>query len=64
MLTIKDAARLYSQSERTIRRRISEGALPAYRIGPTAIRVRREDVEALARPIPTVSSMGRDLHAG
>ncbi len=52
-LTLKEAAEWYGVCERTLRRRIAEGRLPAYRVGPRAIRVRRADVEALARPIPT-----------
>lgn len=51
-LSLKDAAARFGVSERTIRRRISEGCLPAYRVGPRSIRVRATDVEALARPIP------------
>jgi excisionase family DNA binding protein len=51
-LTLK-AADFYGVSERTLRRRVSEGLLPAYRVGPRSIRVSAEDVAALARPIPT-----------
>lgn len=50
-LTLKEAAAWYGISERTLRRRIAEGRLPAYRIGPRTIRVTAQDVEALARPI-------------
>lgn len=39
-------------SERTVHRRIAEGALPAYRVGPRHIRIRREDVDALFVRIP------------
>lgn len=52
-LTLREAADWYGVSERTLRRRISEGRLPAVRLGPRSIRVRAEDVEALAVPIPT-----------
>ena len=52
-LTLAEAAEMYGVSERTLRRRISEGRLPAYRIGPRAIRVSVADVENLARRIPT-----------
>lgn len=52
-LSLKEAAEWYGVSERTLRRRIAEGRLPAYRLGPRTIRVRAEDVEALAKPIPT-----------
>lgn len=52
-LTLKQAAEWYGVSERTLRRRISEGRLKAYRVGPRSIRVSVADVEALAQPIPT-----------
>ncbi len=52
-LPLKEGAEVTGTSVRTLRRRIAEGELPAYRIGPRAIRVRLEDVEALARRIPT-----------
>ncbi|MBA2414660.1 MAG: helix-turn-helix domain-containing protein, partial [Geodermatophilaceae bacterium] len=43
----------YGVSERTLRRRIAEGRLPAYRVGPRSIRVSAEDVAALAKRIPS-----------
>jgi excisionase family DNA binding protein len=52
---LNEAAEWYGVSERTLRRRISEGLLPAVRVGPRSIRVRAEDVEALAVPIPTAA---------
>jgi len=54
-LTLKEAAEWYGVSERTLRRYISDGTLPADRVGPRAIRVKAADVEALASPIPTGS---------
>lgn len=58
-LSLKEAAARYGVSERTIRRRIAEGQLPAYRVGPRTIRVRTADVEALAKPIPTAGQASR-----
>lgn len=52
-LKLREAAEWYGVSERTLRRRIAEGRLPAYRVGPRSIRVAAEDVEALATRIPT-----------
>lgn len=52
-LTLKAAAAWYGVSERTLRRRIAEGRLPAYRVGPRSIRVSPEDVAALAKRIPS-----------
>jgi len=41
--SIADMATLSDQSVYTIRRRIAAGEIPAYRVGPRAIRIRRED---------------------
>lgn len=49
-ITLQHAARLYRVSERTIRRRIADGSLRAYRVG-RLIRVSADDVGALAEPI-------------
>lgn len=57
-LTLKEAADWYGVSERTLRRRISEGKLRAYRVGPRSIRVTADDVAALAQPIPTAHLAG------
>ena len=54
-MTLKQAGQVYSVSDRTLRRRIADGTLPAVRVGPRSIRVAAEDVEALASPIPTGS---------
>lgn len=53
LLTVAAAGDHIGVSTKTLRRRIAEGELPAYRIGPRAIRVRLEDVEAMCRRIPT-----------
>lgn len=52
-LTLKQAAEWYGVSERTLRRRIAEGSLRAYRVGPRSIRVSVEDLNELARRIPS-----------
>lgn len=36
----------------TIRRRIADGQLPAYRVGPKLLKVDLDDVEALVRRVP------------
>lgn len=59
-LTLKQAAEWYGVSERTLRRRISEGRLRAYRVGPRSIRVSVEDLDELARRIPTAESWLRE----
>ena len=45
------AAEYLGVSVITLRRRIAEGRLPAYRLGPRAIRVRIADLDALMQPI-------------
>ena len=55
-LSLEEAARITDQSVKTIRRRVSDGTLPAYRFGPRNIRIKVEDLEAAARRIPTVGT--------
>ena len=55
-LTLAEAARLTRQSVKTIRRRVSDGTLPAYRLGPRSIRVRLDELEAAARRIPAAGN--------
>jgi excisionase family DNA binding protein len=50
-ITIADAAKEFGVCERTVRRRIADGTLPAYRVGPRAIRIDVDDLGALLRPI-------------
>ena len=52
-LTIEQAAELMSMSCITIRRHIGAGTIPAYRCGRRLIRIRREDLEAAMKRIPT-----------
>ena len=52
-LTIEAAAGSIGVHPRTLRRRIAEGQLRAYRVGPRAIRVKAADLDAMLRPIPT-----------
>ncbi len=48
-------AGMTGQSVRTMRRRITEGSLPAYRFGSRRIRVTLDGLQALGRRIRTVS---------
>ena len=52
-LAPKQAAELVGVHPLTIRRAIASGDLPAERLGPRLIRVKRADVLALLRRIPT-----------
>ena len=55
-ITLAEAADRLSVNPRTIRRRIADGTLTGYRVGPTLIRVSADQVEALLRPIPNAGS--------
>lgn len=50
---LAEAADHADVSIRTLRRRIADGSLPAYRVGPRLIKVELADVDKLARRIPT-----------
>ena len=52
-LTLAEAADLMSVSVKTLRRRIADGTIPAYRCGKKLIRLRIEDIERLMRDIPS-----------
>jgi excisionase family DNA binding protein len=52
-LCLAEAADLHGVSQRTIRRWIAEGRITGYRVGPRVIRVSADELEQLARPIPT-----------
>jgi excisionase family DNA binding protein len=49
--SIQRAADFLGVTDRTIRRRIADGTLKAYRVGPRLIRVDRESLLALAKPM-------------
>lgn len=55
--SVGDTARYYQVSEKTIRRWIAYGRLPAYKVG-RQIRIRVEDAEQIARRIPSASIGG------
>jgi len=56
LVKLTAAADRYDISPRTIRRHIAQGRIRGYRLGDRLIRVSLEDVEALARPIPTADA--------
>ena len=56
MLTLPEAADFAGCHPRTLRRRIADGLLPAYRLaGSRMLRVRESDLETLFTRIPTAS---------
>ena len=50
-MSVTEAAERLEVSRDTIRRRISDGTIPAYRIAGQAIRLRRAELDALVRLI-------------
>jgi len=54
-LSIQQAAAHLGVAPKTVRRWISQGIIPAERVGPRLIRIRQADVEAVGRRIPAAS---------
>ncbi len=52
-LSLEEATEIMSLSTRTIRRRISDGSIPAYQCGRRPIRIRLDQLEAALRRIPS-----------
>ena len=50
LLTTAEAAKLLKVSPVTISRWLKQGRLPAYRLGPRAVRIRRTDLDSLLSP--------------
>ncbi|MFH5822269.1 excisionase family DNA-binding protein [Georgenia sp. AZ-5] len=50
-MSLKEAAYLRGVSERTIRRMIAAGKLPAERLGARMIRIRTADLDRIGHPI-------------
>ena len=57
LITIAEAAALIRVHPRTIRRRIAEGSLTAYRVGPHLIRLDAGELDAMLRPIPAAGAV-------
>ncbi len=51
-LTLAQAAEILGVCTRTIRRRISAGDLPAYKIGRKTIRIKIADLDRISQRIP------------
>jgi excisionase family DNA binding protein len=52
-VSLEEAAEMMSLSTRTIRRRISDGTIPAYHCGRSSIRLRLDELESALRRIPS-----------
>ena len=53
LLSLQDAADRAGVNPKTIRRRIADGSLKGYRMGPRLIRVDLNELDALLQPIPS-----------
>jgi excisionase family DNA binding protein len=51
LLTIRETAELLRVSEITVSRWVKQGRLPAMRVGPRAVRIRRHDIERVLEPV-------------
>ena len=52
-LSVRDAAEFHNVSEKTIRRWIPQGILPAERVGPKLIRIDQTEMHLLSKPVAT-----------
>ena len=59
LVRVQEACALLSVNEKTLRLMISRGTLPAVRLGPKTTRFRREDIDGLTNPPPTLFSEAR-----
>lgn len=50
-ITVAEAANTLGVSVKTVRRRIADGSLPATRLGPRMLRIRRCDLAAMFEPV-------------
>ena len=56
--SLEDAAAHIHVSPKTVRRMIAAGTVTGYRFGPRMLRVDLNELDALARPIPTAAVGG------
>lgn len=55
LVRISEATKRFPISKNTIRRRINDGTLTAYRFGPRIIAVDLNEIEAMFKPVVTVN---------
>lgn len=51
-LSLEQAADVMAMSVKTVRRRIADGTIPAYRCGRGTIRIRLDELECALRRVP------------
>ncbi len=57
LLTIPEAAEMLRVSAVTVSRWLKQGRLPAYRVGPRAVRIRRMDIDQVLAPTMTMEGV-------
>ena len=62
--TVEFAADYLHLNQRTIRRYITSGRLPAHRVGGTLIRIDQADLDRLIRPLPAAGAGSGRRHRG
>ena len=55
-LSVPDVAKALGLSTKTVRRYIAAGLLTAYRVGPKLLRLNADEVDRIARRIPTAGA--------
>lgn len=58
LVALKVAAERFDCSERTVRRMIAAGELTGYRVGKRLVRLDADELDRLARVIPTTGTIG------
>jgi excisionase family DNA binding protein len=56
LVSLAEAAARVGCNSKTIRRRISDGSLTGFRLGPRMIRVDADELDSLMRRIPTAGT--------
>ena len=64
LLTIPEAAAALKVSPVTIARWLKQGRLPAYRMGPRAVRIRRDDLTEVLKPSGHAETGGQESAFG
>lgn len=64
LLTIPEAAAALKVSPVTIARWLKQGRLPAYRMGPRAVRIRRDDLTEVLKPSGHAETGGAETASG
>jgi excisionase family DNA binding protein len=64
LITVPEAAKILRLSVPTIKRWLKDGRIPAYRLGPRAIRIRRADLTRLLTPLHNEASSAHEHPLG